>query len=65
MGMVVNPWAMRNSNGAFAVTNSWVVDMAAGDTARVTVQVSGGSSDFVDIMGSSSTMNTFSGFLIG
>tara|TARA_Y100001973_G_scaffold3049_2_gene4635 strand:- start:6799 stop:7992 length:1194 start_codon:yes stop_codon:yes gene_type:complete len=65
MGMVVNPWAMRNSNGAFSVTNSWVVDMAANDTAKCTVQVSGGSSNDVDIVGSIATLNTFSGFLIG
>ena len=65
MGMTIDPWSVRAGNGAFSVTNSWVIDMAANDTARCKVQVSGGSSDFVDIMGSSSTMNTFGGFLIG
>jgi hypothetical protein len=64
MGGVFQPYNHEHANGALAFTNSWIIEMAANDVAKVVLQVHNGTT-IVDIMGSTNYMNTFSGFLVG
>ena len=63
-GLVQKAACLKAGNGPLSFSNSWIIDMAANDVARITVQVGGGSC-VVDFICSTNYLNTFAGYLVG
>ena len=63
-GLVQKAACIKAGNGPLSFSNSWIIDMAANDVARITVQVGGGSC-VVDFICSTNYLNTFAGYLVG